>query len=72
MNEQYGYCPYLNNEYGQRQYNPLEYANSIAGSLLGLVGDSRASNRPKPRHIQLLEEAKARHPEWVVKRLTKE
>jgi hypothetical protein len=54
--------------YDQRQYNPLEYANSIAGSLFGQLGNSRASNRPKPRHIQLLDEAKARHPEWVVKR----
>jgi hypothetical protein len=55
--------------YGQRQYNPLEYANSMAGSLLGLLGNATPYGmREKPRHIQLLEEARARHPEWSVKR----
>lgn len=69
MYEQYGNCPYASNEYGQRQFNQLEYANSMAGSLLGLLGNATPYGmRDKPRHIQLLEEARERHPEWAVKR----
>lgn len=37
----------------------LQYAESLRGS-----------ESPKSRAFRLLAEAKARHPEWVVKRLT--
>lgn len=51
--------------YDQRQYNPLEYANNMQRSLIAQLGNAVPY---KPRHIQLLEEARARHPEWSVKR----
>jgi hypothetical protein len=51
--------------YQQGQQNIFQYDDSMARSLIAQLGNVEPH---KPRHIQLLDEAKARHPEWVVKR----
>jgi hypothetical protein len=65
--------PYWQSGFHQGQKNVYQYDDNMARSILAQLGNATPYGMlGKPRHIQLLEEAKARHPEWVVKRLTKE